>query len=40
MTYIALIRGVNVTGNNMLPMKSLTAWPPHPATMNTMQTAE
>ena len=25
MTYIALIRGVNVTGNNMLPMKSLTA---------------
>jgi uncharacterized protein (DUF1697 family) len=25
MTYIALIRGINVTGNNMLPMKSLTA---------------
>lgn len=25
MTYIALIRGINVTGNNMLPMKSLAA---------------
>lgn len=25
MTYIALIRGINITGRNMLPMKSLTA---------------